>query len=200
MCLNTHSPRSIVAWPFRHGTARPGDFWSTPARSLFRQKGAARCSLAYRTLAEGTADHASSRETSEQERLEQSRATTQPPSRVAISLPDVAAARGGIRAVIDLVVDTAVVGAGEMSIVITAMVLIPARQQRHRSPTGGELHDGRRIVSLPTLRCHTCRRRRDEQRRHPDQPLHAAISDVACRHSLPAGAVGRGLSIRWHSS
>jgi hypothetical protein len=108
---------------------------------------------------------------------EPSRTTAQPSGAVAISAPGVATAARGAWAVIDLIVYAAVVGTNEMTVVIAAMVLMPARQQRHRSPTVGELLDGRRILppGAPVSR-RTCRRHRDEQRRHPNQCLHPAIS------------------------
>jgi hypothetical protein len=111
------------------------------------------------------------------ESSEPSRAAAQPSGAVAISAPDVAAPARGVRAIIDLIVNAAVVGTNEMAVVIAAMVLMPARQQRHRRPTVGELLDGRRVLppGAPVSR-RTSRRHRDEQRRHPNQRLHPAIS------------------------
>src|SRR6266446_8662087 len=108
---------------------------------------------------------------------EQSGATTQPSGAVAISEPDVAAAGRGVRAIMDLIVGAAVVGTNEMAIIIAAMVLMPARQQRHRGQTVGELLNGWRVLPPgPPVSCCTCRRHGAEQRRHPNQRLHPAIS------------------------
>src|SRR6266478_355056 len=111
------------------------------------------------------------------ESSEPSRAAAQPSGAVAISEPDVAAAARGARAIIDLIVGAAVVGTNETAIVIAAVVLMPARQQRHRGQTVGELLDGRRVgpPGAP-VSCRTRRRHGDEQRRHPNQRLHPAIS------------------------
>jgi hypothetical protein len=117
--------------------------------------------------------------------------TAQPSGIVAISEPDVAAAGPGNRAVIDLIVDAAVVSTNEMAVVIAAMVLMPARQQWHGGQTVGELLDGRRVLPLGTpVSCRTRRRHGGEQRRYPNPRLHSW--HLHCRQ--------RRYQIRWHRS
>jgi len=57
------------------------------------------------------------------------------------------------------------------------MVLMPARERRHRGPTVGELHDSRRVLRFgPFVRRCRCRRHGHEHRGRPNQRLHHAIS------------------------
>lgn len=118
---------------------------------------------------------------------EQGWATAQPSADIAIAEPCVTAAAHSVRAVIDLIFCAAVVGTNEVAIVIAAMVLKLARQQRHRGPTVGKLRDRRRILQLdPSVGCRTCCRHGDKQRRSPNQRSH---------HYLPLPAL---VEIRWH--
>src|SRR5262249_3591305 len=108
---------------------------------------------------------------------EQRRAAAQLSGAVAVSKPDVAATGYGPRTIINLVVDAAVVGTNEMAVAVAAMVLKPARQERHCNPAIGELLHCSRLAPLgPPLRRRTCRRHGGKQRRPPHQCFHSAAS------------------------
>jgi hypothetical protein len=105
---------------------------------------------------------------------------------VAIAEADVAAPGGAVRAVIDLIVGAAAVGADVVTINSVAMVLILWRQRRHPNLAVGKLLDQRRGLQFGRR---TCRRRHGEQHQRAHQRLHPVIS------------VARGTDYRsgWHT-
>src|SRR5215510_127942 len=88
-----------------------------------------------------------------------------------------AAAGYGLRTIINLIVDAAVVGTNESPVAVAAMVLKPARQRWHCRPAIGELRDGRPITRHGSLfRRRACHHTGGKERRPAHQSLHPAAS------------------------